>query len=86
MNSLFYFERGVPMKEVREVYLALFDRINENNEDQYKIVLEKVFGNSAEKLPSKTPTFRTNENFEEIFSECNFLNDNGIQVRCEFIE
>ena len=74
------------MKEVKEIFLSLFDRIHENNEDQYKIVLEKVFGNSAEKLPSKTPTFRNNENFEEIFSECNFLNENGVQVPCEFTE
>jgi hypothetical protein len=68
------------LKNLANVFLNLFGRIHENNEDLYNIVVGQVFGHSNEALPLKTPTFCDREKIEDILYYSNCLNENGINV------
>lgn len=63
---------------MNDIFLRLFGRKFENNELNYKTVLDQIFGKDLNNLPKKTPTFRTEESIEEILSSSNQLSEKGI--------
>ena len=71
------------MKQLRDIFLNLFGRLLENNEDYYDVILKEVFGGCSEELPGKTPTFCEKENLEEILSS-HYLTENGLKAKNPF--
>ncbi len=74
-----YYYRGIPLKQLCDIFLNLFGRMFENNEEYYNVILNEVFGMCIEELPGKTPTFCEKENLEEILIN-NHLTENGLKV------
>lgn len=62
--------RGCPFKFLRQIFLKIFHRFNEDNLTQYEIVSNLIFKESGRESFLNVPTFTENDDYDEM---CKFL-------------